>query len=105
MWPSKDWWHGFGSQQLDAYIAQADSQNFDIAAAVARVEEADAQARIAGAALLPSVTGGGGASVQRTINTRTATPVAYHEGNLGVDAGESRGGVNEGIHSRGQQCD
>ena len=50
------------------------------------MEEADGQARIAGAALLPSVTGGGGASAQRTINTRTATPTAYHEGNLGVDA-------------------
>ena len=86
MWPSRNWWQGFGSPQLDAYIAQADSQNFDIAAAVARVEEADGQARIAGAALLPSVTGGGGASAQRTINTRTATPTAYHEGNLGVDA-------------------
>ena len=86
MWPSRNWWQGFGSPQLDAYIAQADSQNFDIAAAVARVEEADGEARIAGAALLPSVTGGGGASAQRTINTRTATPTAYHEGNLGVDA-------------------
>ena len=55
MWPSKDWWEGFGSPQLDAYIAQADSQNFDIAAAIARVKEADAQARIAGAPLLPTV--------------------------------------------------
>jgi multidrug efflux system outer membrane protein len=85
-WPSKDWWEGFGSPQLDAYITQADSQNFDIAAAIARVQEADAQARIAGAALLPSVTGGGATSVDRVINTRAATPNAYHLGDLGVDA-------------------
>ena len=63
-----------------------EAQNFDLAAAVAQVKEADAQARIAGAALLPSVTGGGDASARRTINTRTATPTAYHEGNLGIDA-------------------
>ncbi len=86
MWPSKDWWEGFGSSQLDAYIAQADSRNFDIAAAIARVTEADAQARIAGAALLPSISGGGNTSTNRVITTRTATPYAYHAGDLGVDA-------------------
>ncbi len=86
MWPSKTWWEGFGSPQLDAYIAQADAQNFDIAAAIARVQEADAQARVAGAALLPSITGGGGASADRVINTRSATPNAYHLGDLGVAA-------------------
>jgi outer membrane protein, multidrug efflux system len=86
IWPSKDWWQGFGSPQLDAYIAQADSQNFDIAAAIARVKEADAEARIAGAALLPSISGGGDASANRVITTRTATPNAYHAGDLGIDA-------------------
>jgi NodT family efflux transporter outer membrane factor (OMF) lipoprotein len=58
-WPSADWWRGFGSPELDGYIAQARSANYDIAAAVARVREADAQATIAGAALLPAL----GASV------------------------------------------
>jgi NodT family efflux transporter outer membrane factor (OMF) lipoprotein len=55
VWPSADWWHGFGSQTLDELIAEAQKSNDDLAAAIARVEEADAQARIAGAALLPSV--------------------------------------------------
>ena len=54
-WPSAGWWHGFGSAKLDGYIAQAQSGNFDLAAAMARVREADAQARIAGAPLLPSI--------------------------------------------------
>jgi transposase InsO family protein len=86
MWPSQTWWQGFGSQQLDAYIVQAAAQNFDLAAAIAQVKEADAQARIAGAALLPSVTGGAEAGVDRTISTKTALPTAYHEGNFGIDA-------------------
>src|SRR5262249_26979378 len=52
---SREWWQGFGSSRLDGYIADAQSANSDLAAAMARVREADAQARIAGAPLLPSV--------------------------------------------------
>ena len=55
LWPSADWWQGFGSNQLDRYIADAQAANDDLAAAEARVRQADAQARIAGAALLPTV--------------------------------------------------
>jgi outer membrane protein, multidrug efflux system len=54
-WPSADWWHSFGSNELDAYIRQAKEANNDIAAAVARVRQADAQVTIAGAALLPAL--------------------------------------------------
>src|SRR5271154_5123019 len=46
-WPSTDWWRGFGSTELDALIDQARAQNLDIAAAIARVRQADAQVRIA----------------------------------------------------------
>jgi multidrug efflux system outer membrane protein len=55
VWPSADWWHGFGSEKLDELIAEAQRGNDDLAAAIARVQEADAQARIAGAPLLPSL--------------------------------------------------
>ncbi len=54
-WPSAHWWKGFGSPELDRLIAAAEANNQDIAAAMARVEQADAQARIAGAALLPTL--------------------------------------------------
>jgi multidrug efflux system outer membrane protein len=54
-WPAVDWWHTFESSQLDELITQAQRANFDLAAAVARIRQADAQTRIAGAALLPSV--------------------------------------------------
>jgi multidrug efflux system outer membrane protein len=65
VWPNADWWHGFGSSTLDDLIAEAQRSNDDLAAAIARVEEADAQARIAGAALLPSVDFGADAARQR----------------------------------------
>lgn len=54
-WPDPLWWRGFGSPELDSLMAQASAANTDIAAAVARVRQADAQLRIAGAALLPTV--------------------------------------------------
>jgi NodT family efflux transporter outer membrane factor (OMF) lipoprotein len=54
-WPSADWWRAFGSSELDGYMAQARQANNDIAAAVARVRQADALAAVAGAALLPTV--------------------------------------------------
>jgi multidrug efflux system outer membrane protein len=55
VWPAADWWHEFGSSRLDEFIAEAQRNNDDLAAAIARVQEADAQVRIAGAALLPTV--------------------------------------------------
>jgi len=65
LWPAADWWHGFGSPKLDELIAEAERNNDDLAGAIARVQEADAQARIAGAALLPSLDLGATATRQR----------------------------------------
>jgi outer membrane protein, multidrug efflux system len=64
-WPAADWWHGFGSPRLDELIAEAERNNDDLAGAIARVQEADAQARIAGAALLPSIDLGATATRER----------------------------------------
>jgi outer membrane protein, multidrug efflux system len=78
-WPQTDWWHGFGSTQLDDYIARAQAANDDIAAAIARVREADAQARIAGAALLPTLDGGASATRQRQLLPNGQPPLLYNE--------------------------
>jgi NodT family efflux transporter outer membrane factor (OMF) lipoprotein len=79
VWPTDTWWTGFGSPELNGLIDQARAQNFDIQAAMARVRQADAQVRIAGAALLPTLNG-------------TASADWQH---LGVNAGGSsfRGAV------------
>ena len=65
-WPLPGWWRGFGSVELDALIERARDYNTDLAAAAARVIQADAQVRINGAPLLPSLTGSGNFSYQRT---------------------------------------
>jgi outer membrane protein, multidrug efflux system len=66
-WPAADWWKGFGSPELDALMARAYAANPDLGAAVARVKEADAQVRISGAPLLPTITAGGGPATQRAL--------------------------------------
>ncbi len=58
-WPSKDWYRNFGSAELDALIRQAIAGNFDMASAGARIAQADARARQAHAAILPTVDAGG----------------------------------------------
>ena len=64
-WPPADWWREFHSEDLDLFIAQAQRANDDLRAAVARVHQADAQRRIAGAPLLPSLDAGASASRAR----------------------------------------
>ena len=63
-WPDESWWRGFASSDLNSLIEAARTHNLDIAAAVARTRQADAQVRIAGAALLPNLSGTAGASWQ-----------------------------------------
>src|SRR3954464_3681891 len=64
--PKLDWWRGFRSSELTMLMEEAQTVNLDIAAAVARFQQADAQARIAGAALLPSLSGNGQETYSRT---------------------------------------
>jgi multidrug efflux system outer membrane protein len=63
--PTLDWWRGFHSKELTEVIEEARAANLDIAAAVARIVQADAQSRIAGAPLLPGVNLNGGATRSR----------------------------------------
>ena len=69
-WPARDWWQGFHSSPLNALIETAQANNTDIAAATARIQQAEAQARISSASLLPSINGGGGTS--RSVSRSTA---------------------------------
>src|SRR5436305_2336875 len=53
--PALDWWRGFRSRELTNLIEEAQLENLDIAAAIGRIMQADAQAKIIGAPLLPEV--------------------------------------------------
>ncbi|MBT2296166.1 efflux transporter outer membrane subunit [Pseudomonas fluorescens] len=54
----QQWWTHFGSPQLNRLIEQARLDSHDLAAAVARVRQAQASAVIAGAPLLPEINAG-----------------------------------------------
>lgn len=53
--PALDWWRGFRSRELTNLIEEAQVANLDIGAAIGRIMQADAQAKIVGAPLLPAV--------------------------------------------------
>lgn len=86
--PQLDWWREFRSPELTALIEEAQQVNLDIAAASARIAQADAQARIAGAPLLPTVTAEGDATHSRRSLATNGS------GNSNVSA--SFGGNREG---------
>ncbi len=67
--PPLDWWRTFRSRELTEIIEEARTANLDIAVAIARIVQADANARIAGAALLPIIDLNGNA--QRTQQSKT----------------------------------
>ncbi|HTT08962.1 MAG TPA: efflux transporter outer membrane subunit [Gammaproteobacteria bacterium] len=50
-----DWWQHYGSNELNQSVQEALAQNKDLQAALHRIEQARASAKIAGAGLLPTV--------------------------------------------------
>lgn len=65
-WPGLTWWKDFHADELDRLMSTAQASNFDLAIAVARLKQANAQALIAGAPLLPQLDAN--ASAERTRN-------------------------------------
>ncbi len=94
-WPDASWWRGFASAELDGLMRLAESNNRDLAAALARIRQAEASAKIAGAALLPTLGADGGAgrswspTSSSTSSTRTASSgrVVRNSFDLGLTAG------------------
>ncbi|GAB4367663.1 MAG: multidrug efflux RND transporter outer membrane channel subunit OprM [Acidobacteriota bacterium] len=88
--PASDWIASFGEPGLVAAVGRALERNHDLLAAAARVEAAAAEARIAGADLLPSVSAGANASrrgqtfVGFPIPGRENTPLTTITNSFGV---------------------
>ena len=68
------WWKLYGDAALDGLVERTLERNADIRLAVARVEEADANLREAGATFLPQIDLGSTGARSRVSNT-TATPL------------------------------
>lgn len=85
LWPAQDWWTGFSDVQLSALMTTAKANNLDIAQASARLRQADARAKQAGAPLLPSL------GLNANLNTLygQAKGVSLHETDWGAALGAS----------------
>jgi len=75
-----DWWRLYDDPILNDLVATAISENLDVVAAVARIEEFDADLREANAALFPEIDLGG--AVARSRSSRAvASPATIPLGN------------------------
>lgn len=80
------WWKGFNSAELDGLVASALDGNFDLRAALARVDQARASAKIAGAPLLPSVDASAGTGWNRN-NPSSGKTTSENSGRAGLSVG------------------
>ena len=64
--PKLDWWRGFRSRELTQLIEETQAHNFDIAVAVAQIEQADALVRVSQAPLFPTIDLNGSAQVAKS---------------------------------------
>jgi NodT family efflux transporter outer membrane factor (OMF) lipoprotein len=53
IWPNADWWKNFGSDEMTGLVTTAQTDNFDIAVAMANVLQAEANSDIVGSQLFP----------------------------------------------------
>ncbi|MFJ2463961.1 efflux transporter outer membrane subunit [Pseudomonas sp. NPDC087615] len=79
------WWTQFGSPELDSLIEQARVGSFDLAAAVARVRQAQADTVIAGGSLLPEVKAGLNANRQKLLRGNGYSQLDANSSNKAVD--------------------
>ncbi|MCU7250407.1 efflux transporter outer membrane subunit [Pseudomonas koreensis] len=79
------WWKQFGSAELDRLIEQARVGSFDLAAAVARVRQAQAGTVIAGGSQLPEVKSGANANRQKLLRGNGYSQLDTDSSNKAVD--------------------
>ncbi|MGE7955434.1 efflux transporter outer membrane subunit [Pseudomonas sp. NPDC089530] len=82
---NRQWWTRFGSPELDRLIEQARLGSHDLAAAMARVRQAQATAVIAGAPLLPELKGALNANRQKLMRGNGYSQLDTNSGNDAVD--------------------
>ena len=83
---SQQWWQQFGSPELNRLITWAQADSYDLAAAVARVQQAHASAVIAGAPLLPEVKFGGSGNREKLLRGKGYSQLDATDDNKAVDS-------------------
>lgn len=89
--PGRDFSAKFGSKELVGLVERALEDNLAIAAAMARIDQADAGARIASAALWPSVSFGATAQRTQVPGTRLSDTPNYNPAQTFLQSAGQRG--------------
>lgn len=79
---AQEWWRAFADPALDQVVASVLDSNFSVAEAVARVEQARTRARLADAAILPTV---GASLTAETFDLPTNAAIGAQLEDLGLD--------------------
>lgn len=87
---NQQWWTAFGSPELNQLIEQARSGSYDLASAMARVQQAQASAVIAGAPLLPELKGSLNANRQKLLRGSGYSQLDADSSNQAVDYFDAR---------------
>ncbi|ROO01041.1 RND transporter [Pseudomonas moraviensis] len=82
---NRQWWTQFGSPELERLVEQARLGSYDLAAAMARVRQAEASATIAGAPLLPELKAGLNANRQKLIHGKGYSQLDVSPENRSLD--------------------
>lgn len=82
---NQQWWTQFCSPELERLVEQARLGSYDLAAAVARVRQAEASATIAGAPLLPELKAGLNANRQKLIHGKGYSQLDVSPENRSLD--------------------
>jgi NodT family efflux transporter outer membrane factor (OMF) lipoprotein len=89
--PRRDWWRDYGDETLDSLESLIDADNPDLAASLARYDEARAYTAETSASFLPSVIAGGSATANRQSDKRPLRsadqPSEYGANTLDVQVG------------------
>jgi multidrug efflux system outer membrane protein len=76
IWPNPDWWNNFGSTELSGLVTTAQTDNFDIAVAMADVLQAEANRDIVRSQLFPDITASASAQRARTPGSSITVPTS-----------------------------
>ncbi|MHC8318549.1 efflux transporter outer membrane subunit [Pseudomonas sp. LB3P31] len=79
------WWSQFGSRELDRLVEQARLGSFDLAAAMARVRQAQAETIVAGGSQLPEIKAGLNANRQKLLRGNGYSQLDADSSNKAVD--------------------
>ncbi|WP_130927734.1 efflux transporter outer membrane subunit [Pseudomonas sp. Sample_14] len=82
---NRQWWTQFGSPELERLVEQARLGSYDLAAAVARVRQAETSATIADAPLLPELKAGLNANRQKLIHGKGYSQLDVSPENRSLD--------------------